>query len=227
MGPNLYVIDATMPPGTTKEQYRAMLQNLLAERFHLAVHHETRNFPGYELAVAKGGPKLKESTPDSKAADDAKPQGPPGMGKDGFPNLPGSGPRSVGMDGSGTHRQKYLEESMERFAASLGFAVSQALGAALGSPTPRVVDQTGLTGKYDFIVEYSCAGCRGIRDLAPMLAAQHQGDAPSAASDPSGSNLPGIFAALEEQLGLKLEKVRDVPVDGIVVDRVDKIPTAN
>jgi uncharacterized protein (TIGR03435 family) len=63
MGPNQYVVDATMPPGTTKEQLQAMLQNLLIERFHLSFHRETRNFPGYELVVAKDGPKLKESTP--------------------------------------------------------------------------------------------------------------------------------------------------------------------
>ncbi len=39
-----------------------MLQDLLAERFHLTLHHETRSFPGYELAVAPGGPKFKEVT---------------------------------------------------------------------------------------------------------------------------------------------------------------------
>ncbi len=61
--PNRYEITATMPPGTTKEQVRLMLRNLLVERFHLAVHHEARNFPGYELTVAKDGPKLKESIP--------------------------------------------------------------------------------------------------------------------------------------------------------------------
>jgi uncharacterized protein (TIGR03435 family) len=49
MGPGQYFVDATMPPNTTKAQFQLMLQNLLAERFHLKVHHETRNFPGYEL----------------------------------------------------------------------------------------------------------------------------------------------------------------------------------
>lgn len=45
MGPNLYQVDATMPPGTTKAQYQLMMQNLLAERFHLAMHRDTRSFP--------------------------------------------------------------------------------------------------------------------------------------------------------------------------------------
>ena len=58
-----YRIDATLPPKTTMEQFRLMLQNLLAERFHLRLHHETKTRPGYELVVASGGPKLKESAP--------------------------------------------------------------------------------------------------------------------------------------------------------------------
>jgi uncharacterized protein (TIGR03435 family) len=44
-----------------------MLQNLLAERFHLVVHQGTRTFPGYDLVIKKGGSKLKESTPDPNA----------------------------------------------------------------------------------------------------------------------------------------------------------------
>ncbi len=86
MGPS-YVIDATMPPGTTKEQFQLMLQDLLAKRFHLAVHHETQNFPGYDLVVAKGGPKLKEAspTPEPAAASGTVRQV---MGKAGFPILP-------------------------------------------------------------------------------------------------------------------------------------------
>lgn len=54
-------IVATMPPGTSKEQATFMLRNLLADRFKLKVHRETRDLPLYELVVAKGGPKLKAS----------------------------------------------------------------------------------------------------------------------------------------------------------------------
>jgi uncharacterized protein (TIGR03435 family) len=50
-----------MPRDTTKAQFQEMLRNLLVERFHLVVHHETRTFPGYELVVDKGGLKLKEA----------------------------------------------------------------------------------------------------------------------------------------------------------------------
>jgi uncharacterized protein (TIGR03435 family) len=88
-------IQATMPPETTKEQFRVMLQNLLAERFGLKVHHETKELPMYSLVVAKGGPKMKESAvppPDSGEPATPPPLPQPGqlkMGADGFPVLPG------------------------------------------------------------------------------------------------------------------------------------------
>ncbi len=53
---------AKIPAGTTKEQFRVMLQNLLAERFHLKLHTESREFSAYELGIAKTGGKLTEST---------------------------------------------------------------------------------------------------------------------------------------------------------------------
>src|ERR1700685_4251134 len=53
---------ATIPAGTTVPQFHQMFQSLLAERFKLVVHHESRQVPVYELVIAKNGPKLKEST---------------------------------------------------------------------------------------------------------------------------------------------------------------------
>src|SRR5262249_32858114 len=61
--PEVFELNATMHPGTTQEEFRLMLQNLLAERFHVSLHHTTKLFPGYELTVAPGGPKLKASSP--------------------------------------------------------------------------------------------------------------------------------------------------------------------
>jgi uncharacterized protein (TIGR03435 family) len=50
----------------TQKQAKAMLQALLAERFHLRFHREMRDMPVYALVVAKGGPKLKEAVPDAQ-----------------------------------------------------------------------------------------------------------------------------------------------------------------
>jgi uncharacterized protein (TIGR03435 family) len=61
------------------DRRQAMFQQILAERFHLAAHHETREVPIYALSVAKGGPRLKESPPDPVVAAGAKTGGRVGM----------------------------------------------------------------------------------------------------------------------------------------------------
>lgn len=77
-GPDaVYDIEATtqMPPGLTSgargERLRSMIRSLLAERFKLAMHLETREMPVYEIAVAKGGPKLEKAQVDEKDCPDA------------------------------------------------------------------------------------------------------------------------------------------------------------
>lgn len=67
-------ISAKIAPGATKEQFHLMLQNLLMERFHLVLHRESKQLPGYELVIAKSGLKLKEST---EVIDTSAPPGPP------------------------------------------------------------------------------------------------------------------------------------------------------
>lgn len=57
----LYNIEATMAPGTSGDQVLVMVRNLLADRFQLAMHRETKELPIYALVVAKGGSKLKPS----------------------------------------------------------------------------------------------------------------------------------------------------------------------
>jgi uncharacterized protein (TIGR03435 family) len=59
-----FSIVAKVPAGTTQEQVRVMWQNLLAQRFRLAMHRETREIAVYEIEVGKNGPKLKESAGD-------------------------------------------------------------------------------------------------------------------------------------------------------------------
>jgi uncharacterized protein (TIGR03435 family) len=211
-----YRIDATLAPNTTMEQFRLMLQNLLAERFHLRLHHETKTRPGYELVVASGGPKLKEWDPAASAA-----PGKPGVDGNGFPTLPpGAAVRFVMPMGGGaaairmTHR-----ETMAMFCRGLGNNINMSNGTPTG-PQARVVDKTGLTGTYEFTLEF--AGTVGMMPSAPA------GSEPGTplASDPTGG-APDIFTAVEKQLGLKLVKVKDVPVDILIVDNADKVPTAN
>jgi len=56
---------AKIPPGTTKEQFAVMMQNLLTDRFGLKLHHETKKFKAWNLVVAKSGAKLKPASPEA------------------------------------------------------------------------------------------------------------------------------------------------------------------
>jgi uncharacterized protein (TIGR03435 family) len=115
-----YDIAVKIPPGATKEQFRQMLANLLAERFQLKVHHETKQLPVYELVVGKNGPKLKESVKDPDAIAPAAGPPSPDRDRDGFPVLPAGRPGLVSGFGPGPHsRWRARQQSMAMLARSL------------------------------------------------------------------------------------------------------------
>jgi uncharacterized protein (TIGR03435 family) len=189
----------------------------------LVFHREKRNFPGYALVLDKGGRMFKEVPP----TPDANPDAASGLlsarqGSDGFPDVPGPLTMTI-MSGGGSQRTKYQERTMADFISNLGFLIGSSQGKSVrdGFLQPRVVDKTGLTGKYTFILEYYDAGHTpaGVPLFSP-------GALSAAASDPDGGG-PSIFAAIQKQLGLRLDKTADIPLDVIVVDSVDKLPTAN
>jgi uncharacterized protein (TIGR03435 family) len=186
-------IAAKVPAGATKEQVPPMLQNLLAERFHLLIHREKKEGPAYDLVVAKSGPKFKES-PRSLASENSseQPLAPLKLGPDGFPALGnGRGYRMAIMNNRAAAR--FTDASMTQLAALLQ-----------GQLDHPVTNATGLTGKYDFNLQWVTDG------LAPP------GDDPG----------PPLMVAVQEQLGLKLEQKKGF-VDMIVVDHIDKVPTEN
>jgi len=69
-------ISARVPQGIDVDQYRRLLQSMLAERYHLAIHHESREMRIYDLTVAKNGPKMKPATHQSASADGLQPPQP-------------------------------------------------------------------------------------------------------------------------------------------------------
>jgi uncharacterized protein (TIGR03435 family) len=160
------------------EQRRTMFQSILADRFKLVVHHETRELPIYVLSVAKGGPKFKESTPDDPAA---------------------TGPRRRGM-----MMQRGKITATDAQVSMLVTILSRQLGRT-------IVDKTGLTGNYDFTLEFT--------PDEGASAPPGSGGAPP--PPPPDSAAPSIFTALPEQLGLKLESTKG-PVDVIVIDHIEK-----
>jgi len=225
-------IQATMPPETTKEQFCVMLQNLLAERFKVTVHRETKELPMYSLIVTKNGPKLKESPPETPVAapvdGDDVPKAPPpplpGPGQmkfdaEGFPILPlpvGGGRGGIfQMMMPGRSRLIAQRQTMQDLAERLSSAL-----------TKPVTDATGLKAKYDFTLTFSPEGLNsGMFGGAPP-------PPPPGGGGRSLENMPDVeppqdlFSAIQAQLGLKLDPKKG-PVELIVVDKAEKTPTEN
>jgi uncharacterized protein (TIGR03435 family) len=127
-------IIAKAPNSTSPETLKLMLQALLAERFKLVVHKDTKPMPAFVLSVGKGKPKLKEAAEGSgKGGCEGQPQNP----------QPGAIPYIVMSCHSVT---------MEAFARQLHDNFG---GNYITNP---VVDQTGLKGAWDFELKWHGRG---------------------------------------------------------------------
>jgi uncharacterized protein (TIGR03435 family) len=113
-------------------------------------------------------------------------------------------------------RITFEARTIPAFVAQLRFLLAnvQAKIVTDGFFQPRIANKTGLTGRYTFTLEFNCKAC------VPLDAI----DDP-AAGDSGGA--PDLFVALQKQLGLKLTKTAEVPIDLVVVDALEKTPTAN
>ena len=214
-----YEIAAKIPAGATWPQVSLMLQLLLAERFGVAVHRETRELAIYALVAGKSGPKLKASASNDTASAEADATFSPKFtkGADGFPDM-ASGqeiPRSYEVVFGGSDGLMYKlwarRETMEQLA--------DRLSAQLNRP---VVDLTELKNQYDFGLTWTMEnGGAGVPRTGPP---------PDEIDMHSGPILTdaslSIFAALQAQLGLKLEPRRG-PLEMLIVDKADKVPSGN
>jgi bla regulator protein blaR1 len=171
-----YDIDATMETSGRKirdEQYSSMMKSVLADRFHLKLSQHRSHAPIYTLVNADGGSKLSSLV----ALDTNKAS-------------------RVATASAGTFRLLLRDGSSQLIVTSgsvrtLAGFLSQTLAC-------EVVDQTGLTGHYDFTLQWTTG---------------------SEASDiPAG---PSLFTALQEQLGLKLED-HDSPIESFSVEKIEK-----
>jgi uncharacterized protein (TIGR03435 family) len=190
-----------------------MLQNFLIEQFRIKLHHEPRNFPAYDLVVMPGGAKLKAA---------ANPDGPDitfrasemKNDSDGFPVLPPGHGTLLTMN-NGYHA-RYQSFTMSEFAESIvGFVTPP------GGTRHYVRDKTGLTGKYDFNLAFDQAAGGGIQVGLGVLGEE------SPPPEPEAGGLPNISKAIEKQLGLKLVKAPDIPMDTLVIDHAERIPLGN
>jgi uncharacterized protein (TIGR03435 family) len=172
-----------------------MAQRLLADRFGLVAHRETREIDIYALVMARAdrrpGAELRPAAVDCAAlvAASRRPGGPP---------LPRTAPGDRPVCG--------MQTAPGRMMAG-GYALPDVARNLSNFAGRMVVDRTGLTGTFDLSVTWTPdqmpAG--GLPPGAPAI-------------DPNG---PSLFTALQEQLGLKLEGTRG-PVEVLVIDRVER-----
>jgi uncharacterized protein (TIGR03435 family) len=176
-----------------KEARRHVLRRVLADRYHLACHFAVvENQPVYNLVVAKGGLKIKEAKPGEIS--------PWKFHVAGDPNTPYSGP-GIAMRPLPDRPNHWIHVFQQLDMTSLINS-----GIFLGLVDRPVIDKTGLTGVYNYTLDF---------DSRPL----------SAAAKPEGSaseaDSPDIFTALQQQAGLKLEAGRG-PVRHLVIDHIDK-----
>ena len=177
---------ARLPPGAKTDQVPVMLQALLADRFHLRAHRESRVGTEYALVIDKGGPKLKQSTESSNF-------------------MRGRPPASLAIrrDGTGVKGAMTMD------------ILARTLSRAGYGP---VVDATGLDGRYEIDLTWVPEPSFGPSAPAAEPGMPTIGQAPAPAAD--------LFSALRESLGLRLEP-RKTPVDFLIVDHVERVPTEN
>jgi uncharacterized protein (TIGR03435 family) len=191
-------IRAKIPPNTGEPQFEQMLQNLLVERFAMKVRHETRGLAGYELVVPKGGLKMKT----------AQQTATPPAADIPVARLPLTKDRAGEPElPPGRNARRMVRLSDGRFRQTGRMQTMADIVAMcqleLGRP---VIDRSGLTGVYDFNVDFMRV--------------------PDGASEPADDAALPFLTAFQSQLGLRLES-RKVPVDVVVIDHIEKIPTEN
>ncbi len=177
-----FEIRARASGNPTKDQMRLMMQSLLAERFRLALHFETREVPVYALTLVKPGKTGTRLRPHAEGLPcDASPAQDP---------MPVCDVISLSLDRSGQWVSSSRSVTMARIASAL---------QSVGSLDRPVIDATGLTGKFDYVLKWA--------PYRPI-------------PDPDADN-PTFLQALREQLGLKLESTRR-PVETPVIDHVER-----
>ena len=191
------------PAKDTKDQMRLMVQSLLAERFGLVARYETKQVPVFAMALdkpGKTGPQLRPHPADTPCSSATPAGGGPGFEATvdgGYPALCGG---FLGMPATVPDRIRIGGRNV-----TMPFVASHLLANFAERP---VIDQTGLSGTFDVVVEF-----------VPETDGQGGGDSQPA---PSG---PTFLQAVKEQLGIRLESQKG-PAQVLVIDHVDH-PTEN
>ncbi len=201
-------IQAKLPDGAAEDAVPQMLRTLLADRFGMRTHTESRTLSAYALIVGKNGPKLQPSTlpPDPEPAKGLSTLTPSAGGTVTAAAGP-AGPTRMTLGPNGV--QMVLLKAKISGLADL-------LTSILGRP---VVDRTGLTGYYQIALDIPQ---QDVQNVARALGMGGPAASIGVPSDPGGSSL---FQAVE-QFGLRLDS-RKEQIETLVIDHIEKLPTAN
>jgi uncharacterized protein (TIGR03435 family) len=199
-------IAAKLPAGSaSRDQINEMLQSLLVDRFKLTFHHDKKDFPVYALVVAKGGSKMKET---------------PAVADGPTVSVAASGDRngvSVALPGGGSF--SYANNKMEARKISM-LRFSEMLTRFVDRP---VVDMTDLKNAYDVTFELSNDDFRAMQIRAAITAGVQL---PPEVQRMAPTEAPESLLTAMQLVGLKLE-TRKAPMDVLVVDHAEHLPTDN
>ena len=239
-----YDIVAKVPDGVPKAQIPAMLQALLAERFHMTIHRETKEQSVYAIVVGKDGPKLTKYDENAAPAStlggpDGGPPPPPPPGGGALGSMvmeartAGSGATggaAARPGGGGGPAGPMPKGAMGISMSSNGASHVQARGVTLAGLANMlssfldrpVVDMTGIQGEYDISLEAAAEEMVGMK-FGVVGGPGPAGGPPAPA--PETAPTASIFTSIQK-LGLKLEP-RKAPIAYVVVDKAEKVPTEN
>lgn len=203
-------LTAKVPDGTSKEDCQKMLQDLIAERFKMTVHHEHKDLPSLALVVAKGGVKMQKYEEPKNADDAPKP-------------APGAAFNPRGPMPAGAMRMMMQPGKMHLTANGIGMTqLVDMLSNQLGQP---VVDETGLKDKYNVDLEFAPDMRAMGLPMLPGGTMAHDTAGPGGGPGPEADSAPSLQTAIQD-LGLKLES-KKAPMDVVVIDHIEKTPTEN
>jgi uncharacterized protein (TIGR03435 family) len=195
----------------TKDQLRLMMQSLLADRFHLVIHRELRQVPLYAAVLIKPGtpgPNIRPHPADQTCSPIYI------MPKNGGPPVPPADahvfadnfPLRCRTFGPGPAPQPYFKTEGSR---DLSMEAIVSTFSGLGSLGRPVIDQTGLTGTYDWFIAF-------LPELPPGMVMEGR---------PTDAAGPTFLEAIRSQLGIKLVPQKG-PYDFLIVDHIEH-PTEN
>jgi uncharacterized protein (TIGR03435 family) len=225
-------IVAKLPDGAKEDQVPEMLQTLLAERFKLTIHRQSKEQNVYALVVAKGGHKLKPAEPEP-ATPKPEPTGGTSMSTmNGAVRVSGDiqGKGMVVANGANGNQTRMTMNNGMMHMENSRMPISGFVEMLARFVDKPVVDQTDLKGDYQVGLDLSMEDMKNIARSANVMIAGPGGggggggDA-SRPADSASEPTSSVFTSVQ-QLGLKLEP-RKAPIDLIVVDHVEKLPTEN